>query len=187
MSSPLNRSREPYSTKPSPKRDFLADYRAKQVDVIIDSNDGNLLVTGRPNSGIEDFRELLIKHLESKNESYTEISIVDISSVYTAIAKIKENSGVTILDDPHRMLFAFGGDSIKGLGKLVYFTRHWNLKTDGSEYLLFAHHIAFASQRNQSISDYPSPFAGIGSDLSKGEYVSVSTGAFSIVSKTTVK
>lgn len=186
MSSPQNRLKEPYSTKPSAKRDFLADFRAKQVDLIIDSNDGNLLVTGRPNSGIEEFRELLIGHLEGKNEPYTQISITDISSVYTAIAQIKKNAGVTILDDPHRMLFAFGRD-LRGLGKMVYFTRHWNLKTDGTEYNLFGHHIAFASQRNQNISEYPSPFAGIGSDLSKGEYISVSTGAFSVVSKTTVK
>lgn len=165
-------------------RNFLEDYRGNLVDFKIDSGVGNILVTGRPNSGVEDFKELLLKRLDETGKSYEEIYVNDTNAVYKALKAINDAQKLVIIEDPYRLLFSRGG--LKNAQAVIYFTRHWNLKTDGVEYSTFSHHIAFASQRNQEIGEYPKPFAGIGSDLQKGEYISINTGQFSMVSQTSI-
>jgi hypothetical protein len=177
-------TKEPYLGSLGVVRNFLEDYRGNLVDFKVDAGVGNLLVTGRPNSGVEEFKQLLLSRLDEKGREYEEIVIVDVQSVFKAISALRTSSKLIVLDDPNRLLFSIGGLT-KPQG-LVYLTKHWNLRTDSNEYLVFDHHIAFASQRNQEIGDYPRPFAGIGSDLKKGEYVSISTGQFSMVSKTSI-
>lgn len=175
---------EPYLGAFRVVRNFLEDYQENLVDFKVDTGSGNLLVTGRPNSGVEEFKELLLSRLSENGREYEEITIGDMRSVFAAVKLIRESDKIVILNDPYRLLFSIGG--IKKPNNLVYFTRHWNLRTDSNEYLVFDHHIAFASQRNQEISEYPRPFAGIGADLRKGEYISIDTGQFSMVSKTAI-
>lgn len=166
-------------------RNFLDDYRANLVEFKVDAGTDNLLVTGRPNSGIEEFQELLIARLEETGRAYETIDITDMQSIFKAKKAFRETDKLIIVNDPHRLLFSIG-NAVKPHG-IVYFTRHWNLLLDGKEYRTFDHHIAFASHRNQEIGEYPGPFAGIGSDLQKGEYISIDTGQFSMVTKTAIK
>lgn len=178
-------TKEPYLTGSfGEARNFLEDYRGNLVDLKIDSGVGNILVTGRPNSGVEEFKDLLLNRLDETGREYAEITINDMQAVFHAFKAIKAGKKLIIVNDPYRLLFSVGG--LKDPKGVVYFTRHWNLRTDGKEYLTFNHHIAFASQRNEEIHDYPRPFAGIGSELKKGEYVSINTGQFSMVSKTSI-
>lgn len=184
MSTVRTRATEPYLGSMGTVRNFLEDYRANLVDFKVDAGIGNLLVTGRPNSGVEEFKQLLLTRLDEKGREYEEIFIDDVQSIFYAVKTVKAGEKLVIINDSSRILFSAGG--LKKPQGIVYFTKHWNLRTDSSEYLSFDHHIAFASQRNQEIGEYPSPFAGIGSDLKKGEYVSIETGQFSMVSKTAI-
>lgn len=185
MSTTPSLAKEPYlSGSFGVARNFLEDYRENLVDFKIDSGVGNILVTGRPNSGVEDFKELLLKRLNETGKDYEEIYVNDMNAVYKAYKAINDGSKLIIIEDPYRLLFSGGG--VKNAEGIVYFTRHWNLKTDGIEYRTFSHHIAFASQRNQEIIEYPGPFAGIGADLARGEYISINTGQFSMVSQTSI-
>lgn len=184
MSAEYPKTKEPYLGVRGKGRSILDDYQENQVDFAVDSGTGNLLVTGRPNSGIEDFKELLIEKIKATEVSYLELTITSTTDALKAIKEINTPGRLVIIEDPYRILFSVGG--IKKPDNMIYFTRHWNLRTDSYEYAVFDHHIAFASARNQDITEYPSGFAAVGSDLKHGEYVSIDTGSFSTVSKTTL-
>lgn len=161
---------------------IIAAYRQNQVDFVVNSATGNLLVTGRPNSGWEDFRNNLVGHFEAQGIGYTTHIITDEMSALFAFESMENNPKIAVVSDPKQLLFSNG--RIPSSTNLIYFTHHWSRKDNMEGYNVFNHHIAFASFRNQDLMDYPVPFAAIGSDMQSGEYISVDTGSFSAISRT---
>lgn len=161
---------------------IISEYRQDQVDFVVSSGTGNLLVTGRPNSGFEDFLNTLTGHLETQGIEYATYTIIDEMSALIAFESIENSTKTALVSDPKQLLFNNG--RIPTSANLIYFTRHWSRKHNAEGYGIFNHHIAFAAFRNQDLMDYPVPFAAIGSDMQAGEYVSVDTGSFSAISRT---
>lgn len=161
---------------------IIATYRQNQVDFVVSSETGSLLITGRPNSGTEDFIDSLVSHLESRGIEYDKHVIADEMTAIIAYESMKNSPTTAIVIDPGQLLFNNG--RVPSKKNLIYFTKHWSRKYKAEAYALFAHHIAFAAFRNQDLTDYPVPFAVIGSDMQSGEYISVDTGSFSAISRT---
>lgn len=161
---------------------IIASYRQNQVDFVVSSKTGNLLITGRPNSGAEDFIASLTSHLDFDGIAFTKHVVTDEISAAIAFESIESSPNTAVVIDPSQLLFSNGRTFSKH--NLIYFTKHWSLKYKAEAYAMFDHHIAFAAFRNQDLTDYPVPFAVIGSDMQSGEYISVDTGSFSAISRT---
>lgn len=161
---------------------IISEYRKTQVDFVVNSGTGNLLVTGRANSGIEDFLTTLTGHLNQHQVDFVMLSVTDEMSAKIAFESIENLPKTALVFDPKQFLFANG--RIPTTTNMIYFTQHWNRKLNMEGYGIFAHHIAFAALRNQDLMDYPVPFSAIGSDMQAGEYVSVDTGSFSAIKRT---
>lgn len=161
---------------------IVSEYRKHQVDFVVNSEAGNLLVTGRVNSGIEDFMDTLTGHLNQHGVDFVIHTISDEMSAAIAFESIENLPKTALVFDPKQILFTNG--RIPTSTSLIYFTRHWDRKLNMKGYGIFAHHIAFAALRNQDLMDYPVPFAAIGSDMQTGEYISVDTGSFSAIKRT---
>lgn len=148
---------------------FLQKLQGDKKAVNIDAT-GNILITGRPNSGVPELVEQITTDLKERNIAYQTIKVTDANSSIHASNAIKKAESVILIEDDYRLLLASGG-KIGNAKNLIYITRHLDVKMP--EYKVFNQHFAFSSQRNEDITGYPSPFAGIGSELNKGEFVSI--------------
>lgn len=162
---------------------FLRDLQANKKDVIINTT-ANILVTGRPNSGVADFKDMLTEHFDASNIPYHVIVVKDANSATKAASAVNKEGRIVIIEDDYRLLFSTGV-KLDQAKNLIYITRHWNL--GAKEYSMFEQHIAFSSHRNEDLVGYPYPFSAIGAELSYGEYVLIDSHDISDVGKTVMK
>lgn len=156
------------------------------VPIEIDLTQGNIILSGRPRSGMDNMLNEIIAQLDINNKSYTIIEYDDNDGIEELFEILNNRQEIVIIKDNLLLQDIF---RIKPFKAQII----WVVPFIGNRHMsrligLFASkYYAFATLRNNDFSLYPQPYSIIGDLLPENFYVDVYNGHISSLENTTFK
>lgn len=165
----------------------LYDPVAESLPLTWDLSLKNIILTGRPNSGVENMVEKLINECAKANKSYTYVDF-DTWDGNKEFYDLLDNKNELFIINDSQVLLSDTLINRAFKSQIVWVTPHLSYRYSGRYVGFFAsHHYGFAHLRNHDTSPFPAPYNMIGDKLPQNYYVDIFNSRISSVAQTQIK